>query len=94
MIKVKRLIIGDDKNDVRFLGYKLKVSECEYKLLFALGMSQRKSIESLSAVLAKPPEKRGNVAVHICSINRKAEIIGGRKLVLCENSEYYFNEHM
>ena len=94
MIKINHLMIGDDKSDVRLLGYRLKVSECEYKLLVCIAERGTVSIDELSLLLGFDREKRGNVAVHICSINRKAEVIGGRKLVLCENSEYHFNEYM
>ena len=93
-MKIKYLTIGEDKNDVYLLGYKLKLSPSEYKLLSLIGEHGRVSIERLTEELALPQGKKGNVPVHICSINRKAEIIGGRRLVLCENSEYYFNEYM
>ena len=94
MIKVKYLVVGENKDDVYFLGYKLKLSPSEYKLILAIAERGCAHIELLAAALELDIEKRGNVAVHICSVNRKAEIIGGRKLILCKNSEYYFNELM
>ena len=93
-MKIRYLTIGEDKNNVYYLGYNLKLSPCEYRILALIGEYGRVPVDDLAAKLGLPCEKKGNVSVHICSINRKAKIIGGRKLVLCENSEYYFNEYM
>lgn len=94
MIRRYRLLVGDNKNEVYLLGYKLSVTPCEYKLLCALLSDERVRIEMLAEILGFTPGKKGNVSVHICSLNRKADVIGGRKLILCDNSEYYLNPHM
>lgn len=94
MIKRYRLLIGDSKSEVFLLGYRLGVTPCEYKLLLALAEAERTHIETLAGTLGLDTDKKGNVAVHICSLNRKADVIGGRRLILCENSEYFFNKHM
>lgn len=94
MLKIKYLNIGEDKNEVYYLGYNLKLSPCEYKMIVSIAEHERVSIDQLVADLGLSCDQKGNVPVHICSINRKAEIIGGRKLILCESSEYSFNEYM
>ena len=94
MIKRFHLRVGESRNEVYYLGYRLKLTPSEYKLLFAIADSTRLNTEELSSVLGLSSRQKGNVAVHICSLNRKAHIIGQRKLVLCENSEYYLNENM
>ena len=94
MEKIKFLTVGDDKDDVWFLGYRLKLTPSEYKLLSALSRERHATAERLAAELGLSCDKKGNVAVHICSINRKAELIGERKLILFEDSEYRFNDNM
>jgi hypothetical protein len=94
VLKRYRLQIGDNKNEVYLLGYRLSVTPCEYKLLLAIAREKRVGIESLTKEIGLAPDKKGNVAVHICSLNRKAQVIGDRKLILCESSEYFFNENM
>lgn len=89
-----RLSIGNSKDEVYYIGYRLKVTPCEYKLLAALAKRERCSSEELAREIGFDAKRRGNVAVHICAINRKAEIIGGRRLVLSDGSIYYFNERM
>lgn len=94
MIKRFHLRVGDNKDEVYYLGYRLKLTPSEYKLLFTLADRTRLKIEELSDVLGLSPNQKSNVAVHICAINRKAHAVGERKLILCENSEYYLNENM
>ena len=91
---VGRLKIGDNRAEVYYIGYRLKTTPCEYKILVALSENERCTSEFLASVLGFDNSKRGNVAVHVCSLNRKSEFIGGRRLILCEGSEYYFNERM
>ena len=88
------LFIGDNRNEVFYLGYRLKTTPSEYKLLAVIADKGRCSTGELASELGFDISKKGNVAVHICSINRKAEIIGDRKLILCQGSDYYFNENM
>lgn len=88
------LFIGDNRKEVFYIGYRLKTTPCEYKILSTIADKGRSGIDELASAIGFNYAKRGNVAVHICSINRKAEIIGNRKLILCQGSEYYFNENM
>jgi DNA-binding response OmpR family regulator len=88
------LFIGDNRNEVFYVGYKLKVTPSEYKILSAIAKNGRCTTTELAGELGFGKTKRGNVPVHICSINRKAETIGARKLILSSGSEYYFNENM
>lgn len=91
-MKKYHLQLGDNASEVYFLGYNLKLTRSEYQLLCALADAELVSSDELARIIGS--EKRGTVAVHICSINAKARAIGERKLVLCKDSEYYLNENM
>lgn len=90
-INYKFLTIED--KDVRLIGYKLKLSPSERTLLAAIADKDGASIEELLPLLAEGIS-RGNVAVHINAINKKAESISSRKLVLFENGKYVINPYM
>lgn len=82
-----------DDETTYLLGFRLKLSRTEQKLLWAIAQGGKCDVDSLVTLL---PEgvKRGNVAVHINSINKKAECISDRKLVLFENGKYKINPFM
>ena len=82
-----------DDETTYLLGFRLKLSRTEQKLLWAIAQGGKCDVDGLVALL---PEgvKRGNVAVHINSINKKAERISGRKLVLFEDRKYKINPFM
>lgn len=75
------------------LGYELKLSPTEQRLLRAIAKAEGTSHEELLKLLASGV-KRGNVSVHISSINKKASKISGRKLVILDNSGYKINPFM
>ena len=80
-------------NDVYLIGYKLKLSPTERILLYEITNGSGTSIEELLPFLSEGVS-RGNVAVHINSINKKAEKISGRRLVLFDNGKYVINPYM
>lgn len=84
------LSINDDR--VLLLGSPLKLSPTEQRLLSAICESDT-TIEELSLLL-NGGVSRQNVAVHISSINRKAELISGRKLVIFAGERYTLNPYM
>lgn len=84
------LNITDDK--VLLLGFPLKLSPTEHKLLGAICEGDM-TIEDLSPLLNEGVSRQ-NVAVHINSINRKAEAISGRKLVIFSDGRYLLNPYM
>ncbi len=75
------------------LGYELKLSPSEDKLLRAIAQGQKSDIDSLSLLL-RDGVGRGNIAVHINSINKKAAKISERKLVIHKDSRYIINPYM
>ena len=89
-MQIRFLIIEDD---IRLLGLPLKLSPTESKLLRAIAENQRMTIEDLARLLNEGVS-RGNVAVHINAINRKAERISSRKLVVFRTTAYEINQFM
>lgn len=89
-MQIRFLVI--DENGAQLLGCPLKLTPTEHKLLYALCQKDM-TVDELSSLLFKDVS-RGNVAVHINSINRKSEAIGGRKLVLFLKDGYTVNRLM
>ena len=94
MIICEHLFIGEDRKDVYLLGYRLHLTPFEFKILSALADGKPKTANELASSIGRADDKKGNVAVHICAVNRKAFSISERKLVLFEDSKYFLNENM
>lgn len=91
--RIKVDFLNIEKNGVYLIGYPIKLSPSERALLYEIAAKNGASIDDLLSLLAEGVS-RGNVAVHINSINRKAEAISGRRLVLFENEKYILNPYM
>ena len=74
------------------LGFPLKLSPTELKLLTAI-CERDMTVEELSSLLNEGVSRQ-NVAVHINSVNRKAELISGRRLVIFSGERYTLNPYM
>ena len=81
------------KEEAYLIGYKLKLSPTERAILFEIANKKSASIEELLPILSDGVS-RGNIAVHINSINKKADSISDRRLVLFENDKYIINPNM
>ena len=82
-----------DENEAYLLGYELKLSPTERKILFTIAKSESITADALLELLPTNLS-RGNITVHICSINKKARLLSGRKLVLYEKGSYKLNPYM
>ena len=82
-----------DKSGIRLLGYPLRLTPTEAKLLTLITERGEASVELLCTLLSEGVSRQ-NVAVHISAINRKAERISGRKLVCFKNNLYGINPCM
>ena len=80
-------------DEAYLIGYKLKLSPTERAILFEIANKKSASIDELLPLLSSVVS-RGNIAVHINSINKKAYAVSGRKLVLFENDRYIINPYM
>ena len=89
-MQISFLVIEDE---IRLLGFPLKLTPSERKLLVAIAEHGPLSIEELVPLL-NVGVSRGNVAVHINAINRKAERIGARKLIVFRENAYKINPFM
>ena len=83
-------ITGDE---VYLIGYRLKLSPTERAILYEIADKGSASIDELLPLLSSGVS-RGNIAVHINSINKKADSVSGRRLVLFENDKYILNPYM
>lgn len=92
-MKIKFNFLNIDDNEVFLIGYKLKLSPTERTLLCEIANNKSASIEELLPLLSNGVS-RGNIAVHINSINKKATNISGRKLILFEDGKYVINPYM
>ena len=89
---MQRGFLNVNDNCIFLLGFPLKLSPTEQKLLVAI-CERDATIEELSTLLCEGVSRQ-NVAVHINSINRKAELISGRRLVIFTNECYTLNPYM
>ena len=89
---MQRGFLNVNDNGIFLLGFPLKLSPTEQKLLVAICERDATS-EELSTLLCEGVSRQ-NVAVHINSINRKAELISGRRLVIFTNECYTLNPYM
>ncbi|MBQ2308291.1 MAG: hypothetical protein II373_01815 [Clostridia bacterium] len=89
---MQRGFLNVNDNGIFLLGFPLKLSPTEQKLLMAI-CERDATIEELSTLLCEGVSRQ-NVAVHINSINRKAELISGRRLVIFTNECYTLNPYM
>ena len=97
MYEYKHLTIDEDDGSVYYLGYKLKLTKSEYDIVCSIANSAdgvRSGEFTDSSGKIKNKAIIQNSAVHICNINRKSRDIGNRKLIVCEDGKYYFNEFM
>ena len=82
-----------DRDEIFLLGYRLKLSPTEEKLLRAIAEGGKSDLANLVSLLPTDVGS-GNVAVHINSINRKAKRISDRRLIICRSGQYKINEFM
>lgn len=90
-MQIRFLVI--DHRGIFLLGYPLKLSATEAKLLYEIAKGGKSSADDLLLLLSEGVS-RGNVAVHVNSINRKAHKISGRKLIIHQDGEYKINPYM
>lgn len=89
---MQRGFLNINENGALLLGFPLKLSPTEHRLLLTIA-ERDASVEQLASLLCEGVSRQ-NVAVHINSINRKAEAIGGRKLVIYTDGCYSLNPSM
>ena len=78
---------------VFLLGFPLKLTPTEKRFLIKIAEDEAISADGLLALLPHHVS-RGNITVHINSINKKAYAISGRKLVVYQNRHYKINPYM
>lgn len=89
---MERGFLKIDNNRAVLVGFPLKLSPTEHKILYAICRKDM-TIDELSLLLNEGVSRQ-NVAVHINAINRKAEAISGRRLVVFSSEAYTINPFM
>ena len=83
-----------DAQKVFLLGYDMKLTPAEYRVLTVIAATSGVSAEEIMERGGFSGMSKSNVAVHICSINKKAGRISGRRLILFENDVYLLSKYM
>ena len=98
IVNSNSLYVDKGRSQIFYLGYKLNLSKSEFKIICAIAGSTVEYITAESILrecFTNKDVKPGNVAAHICNINRKAAVIGGRKIILSKyDTGYKLNEDM
>ncbi len=88
------LLIDEERGKAYLLGYDMCLTPTEYKVLCEIARGGKMSLDLLMELCELKKSGRGNIPVHVCAINKKAQNIAGRKLVLYGEHNYYINEFM
>ena len=91
-MQIKFLIIEEEET-VYLLGFELKLTKTEYKLLCSIANGEKASPEELLGLL-RENAKLENIYAHINAINKKAKAISGRKLIVFGQHKYSINPYM
>lgn len=90
-MQIRFLNLLPDK--IYLLGLPLKLSRTEDILLRAIASGGKSGVDDLLPLLGDGIT-RGNVAVHVNSINKKASAISGRRLIIHKQKRYVINPFM
>ncbi len=85
-----KLMIDQETKKVIYLGYELDLTPDEYLLVCTM-LDGNGRIEDSDFIQIISPSKTitlGNLAVHVCNINQKAMVVGGRKIIAKQNRHY------
>ena len=86
------LELSENWREVLLLGYPLSLSETEYGILRSICREHPSSL-SIESLADEHGLSANGVAVHICTLNKKAARISGRRLVVFDGG-YRLNEFM
>lgn len=95
-IPFKRIFIDTELNKAYFLGYHIPLTKTEIEILHILLESQISTLSAQEiADRTSVQASKENVVYHISNINKKAHIIGNRKIILnIAKSGYFLNPEM
>ena len=86
------LELSEAEPRVLLLGYPLSLSETEYGILCSL-CREHPSPLSIDSLATEHSLSANGVAVHICTLNKKAARISGRRLIVFDGG-YRLNKFM
>ena len=86
-MRISKLVATEHKQEFLLLGYPLHLSPDEAELLHLLQKKRSLGVSTLANV------SKNALAVRVCSINKKAIRIGGRRLIIFEDGAYRLNPY-
>ena len=89
------LEINHEFRKVKYLGYDLRLTPDEFTLITAIskGLGTADDKEILALISPDREIIRGNLAVHVHNINKKAMAVGGRRIIVKRKQRYIFAEN-
>ncbi|MBQ3000014.1 MAG: hypothetical protein IJD64_06095 [Clostridia bacterium] len=87
-MRYPKLVATENKQEFLLLGYPLHLSPDEAELVHTL--QGKRSLASKSI----PNTSANALAVRVCSINKKAIRVSGRRLIIFENGAYRLNPYL
>ena len=97
MTNDEKLYIDEEQNCAILLGYIMRLTKTELALLKHMrGIDEFTTASSLvERVLGGKALTEGNIAVHVCNINKKAKAISGRSIIkTCRFKGYKIAENI
>lgn len=92
----QKLEIDGEMCKVTYLGYELELTSDEYALIHTM-TERRGKIEDGEFLDVLSPSRTitvGNIAVHVCNINRKAIAVGGRRIIIKRKRHYILDDNL
>lgn len=91
----RKLTISAEPPEAILLGYRLELTPSEHAILYLLAAFPNRgfSRKEISLLIFKK-EDLPSVPVHVCSLNKKAFPISGRRLIVCPKGLYMLNESL
>ena len=80
---MQHLVIDEQGSDFLYLGYRMHLTPTELRIVRALCEHASCRADALDAGGA------ASASVHVCSINKKAQAIGGRRLICARRGRGY-----
>ena len=86
------LEVIDEDREVRYIGYALPLTPCEYEVFKAVFYHRDYADAEIITEMASGDVKLSckSIAAHVAAINKKSVALGGKKLISCKRYRGYF----
>ena len=87
-MRISKFVATENKQEFLLLGYPLHLSPDEAELVHTLKKKRTLGVRSFENLSPNA------LAVRVCSINKKAKRVGGRRLIIFEDGAYRLNPYL